>query len=238
MSTRKKFPVTLEVDYSPYLEAPIGLTAGPGKVKPHPKPDWNAGGTSAKAGLGPERRTVTRAGNESERPQGQRISRSDAAVGSVGPVHAPTGLEFRRCRKPRASVDSGMGRVCRGLHNRGQPTRFLNRLSHLIPNLGIAAVIWAFQQPEPLAFWVAASVYFASVQWLSKRQLDLFSFILGWLSLWGLTIGGRFQASVWNCMPVYTCCALLTVAVLRLASGVEGRQLKQKAGTSSARCLS
>lgn len=129
----------------------------------------------------------------------------------------------------------GWGESVGGLHNRGQPTQFLKRLSHLMPNLGIAAAIWAFQQPKPLAFWVAASVHFASVQWLSKRQLDLFSFILGWLSLWGLTIGGHFRASVWDCMLVYTCCALLTVALLRLASGVEGRQLKQEAGTSAAR---
>ena len=128
----------------------------------------------------------------------------------------------------------GWGESVGGLHNRGQPTRFLKRLSHLMPNVGIAAALWAFQQPEPLAFWVAASVYFASVRWLSKRQLDPFAFVLGWLSLWGLTVGGHFQASVWECLLVYTCCALLAVALLRLASGVEGRPLKPEAGTSAA----
>ena len=115
----------------------------------------------------------------------------------------------------------GWGEALWGPVGVGQPTPFLRCLANLMPTLGLAAAVWTFHQPEPMAFWVSASIYFASVEWLSMKYLNLTSFVLGWLCLRGLSLGGHFEGSNWNCMLVYTCSVMLTLVPLHLAYGVE-----------------
>ncbi len=106
----------------------------------------------------------------------------------------------------------------------GQPTPFLRALAHLVPTFGLAAAVWSFNQSEPLAFCISASIYFALVQWLSMKSLNLTSFILGGLCLWGLSLGGHLEFSHWNCMSVYTISVLLTLLPLRLVGGSYGHK--------------